>query len=310
MVDVALRGLQGTNPLGYFAALGVLRVLAGMDDGARLRWEEGPRPTPIVSGAAASLIEVVERVMEDHAAWKDAPALQFEGIDDVKLTADQLRGYLLACRTDPVRSGELSSALVAEGVVDGKGSAKPTDFHFTAGQQKFLRMARDVRDDVTGEDLRSALSEPWAYGSKLPSLMWDVTDDRVYALSAVNPAKEKKLSEPGAEWLAFLGLRAFPVFAGNERTLTPGCTGSWKFGSFTWPLWSIPLGSEASRSLIGRAAEGNGTSSLEGLGCFALLESVIRRSEQGGYGTFGPPVVVWQRIGSYAPPPDPFVETS
>ncbi len=306
MADIALPGLKGTNPLGYFAALGVLRTLARTNGQARLRWEQTPRPTPVVTGAA-SLAQIVELIVEDLGAWQDAPALQFEDIDDVKLT-DQtlLRRYLLACSGDRTHSGELSAALVAEGVVDGKGSAKPTDFHFTAGQQKFLAMVRDIRSAVTEEDLEAALSRTWVYDSKLPSLMWDVTDDRVYALSAFNPSKEKKLSQPGAEWLALLGLSAFPVIAGKERTLTPGCAGKWKSGSFTSPLWAVPLGFDAARSLIGLAAQADPKKSLESLGCFALLESGIRRSDQGGYGTFAPPVVVWQQTNSPAPIPDPF----
>jgi len=301
-ISIPLPGLHGTNPLGFFAALGVLRTLARTDDGARLCWEPAAQPTALVS-SVASIAELVERVTDDLSAWRIAPV--FDSREDVKLELEELREFLRDSMLDPERSGELAAAMSAEGVVDGKGNAKPTDFHFTAGQQRFLGMARTIRDAVTADDVEMALCGPWQYTGKTPSLMWDVSDDRVYALSALNPSTKAKETERGAEWLALLGLTAFPVVAGKDRTLTPGCAGSWKFGTFTWPLWRAPLGFQAVRSLIGsnRADDHSG---IESLGCFLQLTSAIRRSEQGGYGTFGPPVVAWQQSVVGTPKADPF----
>jgi hypothetical protein len=310
MTDIELPGVAGTNPLGLLAALGLVRTLARTSEAATLRWIDGPVPVPVVTGAS-SPDELVERVLADRDQWRQAPVFEFEGIDDVKLLPSELGHYLAACNQDPERSGELAAALVTERVIDGKGVAKPTDLHFTAGQQKFLHMAREIRDGVTGDDIAAALTESWSYSSKLPSLGWDVADDRLYALSAINPSKDKKQSEPGAEWLALLGLSCLPVTIGDERTLTPGCQGSWKSGTFTWPLWSTPIGHEACRSLLATVTTASGGASpeaLEATGCFALMQSGIRRSDQGGYGTFGPPTIVWQRRHQTTSPPDPFQE--
>ena len=136
--------------------------------------------------------------------------------------------------------GRLASALVAEGSLDNQGVAKPSDFYFTAGQQKFLDTARKILNAVSSEDIKAGLEGPWRYESELPSLGWDVTDDRVYALRAVNPSPEKKLTNPGPEALALLGLSTHPVFAGRSRTDTQGCSGSWKAGWYSWPLWRRP----------------------------------------------------------------------
>jgi hypothetical protein len=302
VTDIELPGLVGTNPLAFLAALGVVRTLARTNPAATLHWADQPTPTPVVAGAG-SLGDLVEQIMADHDHWQDAPALHG---DDVKLPPEQLRHYLLACHQDPDRSGELAAALVTERVVDGKGMAKPTDFHFTAGQQKFLHMAREIRDGLAAEHVAAALSTAWTYTSKLPTLGWDVTDDRLYALSAINPAKDKKQTEPGAEWLALLGLTCLPVTMGDDRTLTPGCGGSWKHGTFTWPLWDIPVGHDTCRSLIAATAGTPDGATLQANGCFALLRSAIRRSDQGGYGTFGPPEAIWQRQHQPATPTDPF----
>jgi len=56
------------------------------------------------------------------------------------------------------------------------------------------------------------LKGPWSYTSSISSLGWDVTDDRIYAIAAANPAKEKKKTNPGAEALAVLGLSRHPVY--------------------------------------------------------------------------------------------------
>jgi hypothetical protein len=258
----------------------------------RLAWNDEVNPRPIVHGSG-SVDLLVELVESDRTQWAGSPALEFDGADDVKLAPEPLRRYLATCRAadDGGRSIGLASALVAEGSLDNRRVAKPTDLHFTAGQQQFLRMAGELRNRVTGDDIRAALEEAWTYPSTLPSLGWDTTDDRVYALSASNPATTTKLTMPGAEWLALMGISAFPVSRGADRTRTPGCAGTWKRGSFTWPLWRSPLTFAAARTLL------SADPGVDLARCSAALtlRCAIRRSDQGGYGSFSPPQVVWER---------------
>ena len=82
---------------------------------------------------------------------------------------------------------------------------------------KFLDIARQILAKTSPEDVARGVRGPWNYQSKLPSLMWDVSDDRVYALRANNPAKEKKYSNPGPEALAILGLSLLPSVRRCER---------------------------------------------------------------------------------------------
>ena len=98
------------------------------------------------------------------------------------------------------------------------------------------------------------LEGPWRYESELPSLGWDVTDDRVYALRANNPSPEKKRTNPGPEALALLGLSLYPVFAGQDGTDTQGCFGTWKTGYYSWPLWRKPASPHAVKSLLAHAS--------------------------------------------------------
>jgi len=302
--EVRVPGLEGHNPIGFFAALGLARIVARSIP-STLRWDEGVVPTAVIGGIT-SIDDLVDAVMTDHAHWGDAAVLNHESCDDIKLRPGDLRRYLEACEADGERSRELAAALVVQRVVDGKGASKPTDFHFTAGQQRFLAMCRQIRDGVTADDIRRAITGGWTYASKLPSLMWDIADDRIYALSSVNPSSEKKLTEPGAEWLALMGLTSLPVTIGPERTLTPGARGRWKGGTFHWPVWQPPLSPLAVRSLLAAVDPGDSSQLLTARGCLTLYQSEIRRADQGGYGTFGPPTVVWQAPVAAESRPDPF----
>ena len=133
----------------------------------------------------------------------------------------------------------------------------------------------------------------------------------MYALRASNPSPEKKLTNPGPEALALLGLSRYPVFAGRERTATQGCSGKWKDGYYSWPLWRRPASSRVVKSLLAHAYDHGAASNRHrwygSWGVAAILRSPIRRSDQGGYGTFGPPAVTWQQAqlngwrGSTAP---------
>lgn len=296
---VELTGLEGTNPLGFLAALGVLSLPdGGGDRGSRLAWTDDMVPYAVVSGFS-SVDEVAERAMSERQLWRDSMALTFsrdgEQIDDVKLSGSDLRHYIEAClyTDDGGRSIALASALVAEGSYDRLAKAKPTDLHFTAGQQKFLRMARELLDKLDEAALAEALAGPWTYESELPSFMWDVTDDRVYALASYKPSSEKKQTEPGAEFLALLGLAALPVFAGKGGTQTTGCSGSWKAGALTWPIWAEPCSFRGACSLLLHASAGN-QAWLAAWGVRRLMSSPIVRSEQGGSGTLSPPTEIWR----------------
>lgn len=301
--ELALPGLDGSNPMAFMAGLGVLAAAdriarAGV---VRLAWSDDVLPAASVVGAT-SIDEIAELLIVDRNEWTAAVALRFD--DDVKLTPADLRRFVEACSVadDGGRSVALCQSLIVEESFDGGGLAKPTDLHFTAGQQKFLRMARQLADGVTLDDIVQCLGEDWTYPSELPSFGWDVTDDRVYALSASNPAKTAKRSQPGAEWLALMGLTAFPSFRALGRTVTTACAGTWKAGRLRWPLWSTPMTRAAATSLIGAVPDGDGrrrsSVGLDALNRWSIhrvMMSRIRRSEQGGYGSFSPSDVYWQR---------------
>lgn len=311
MNGTRLAGLEGTNPLGFLAALGVQVAFAGQDEQPHLWWSDDITPRAVVD-EEFTVERIVDKALRVVARWAQSPAVNPRRLDgsempkggELKLAASDIRDYLRSGLDEPGDySDALKSALVAEGSLDKQGVAKPSDFYFTAGQQKFLDMTREILRGTTRNDVLTGLTGPWDYENELPSLGWDVVDDRVYALRANDPAPKSgpdpKRSNPGPEALAVLGLSLHPVFAGRERTLTQGCSGSWKAGHYSWPLWHRPASLHAVRSLLAHAYDHPTAMDrriwFQAWGVGTILRSPIRRSSQGGYGTFGPPEVAWQR---------------
>lgn len=308
MLEVELPALRGHNPLGLFAALGVLDVVthALPDRPITLRWTEGLEPFAVLTGLD-SLDQVIELCDRDRERWALSPVLAWgpkgRALDDLKPSLPDLRQWIEAAAQTFWASGDdrdiaLLTGLVAEGAAAGKGDAKPTHFHFTAGQQKFLAMVRVLQRDVTPAHLREAMAGPWEYASTLPVLGWDARGERIWALRGTKPSGDKKRGVPGADWLAFLGLRYFPVALHTDRTgrlqlVTTGCDVGWKRGAFRWPLWSVPVSSPVVAALLADSrVVAMPPAQQRRLGVFEVIQAGIRRSDQGGYGSFGPPARV------------------
>lgn len=292
-----LRGLDGSNPLGFLAALGVQAALDHARRPAALQWTDMPLPYPSLSGGV-ELKTVAEAAVDLAEHWLAGPALAKHVENKLKLSRAEIADYLRRARAEG-SAGVLAQCLVAENSLDNQQKAKPSDLYFTAGQMKFVTMARAILGEVTGDELVADMTGPWTYTGKRPSLMWDVVDDRVYALRATDPSSEKKLSNPGAEALALMGLSLYPCFRSATGTVSQGCAGSWKRGTFTWPLWSRPASLAVVKALLAHASasEADVCSNARfyvGWGIAKIMQAQIRRSEQGGYGTFGPARTVWQ----------------
>jgi len=297
---IELKALRGRNPRGLFAALGALdvatRCLPGEEERPTLRWSESIEPSAILTGPR-DLDHLIALCDRDRARWMDSPIFEWrpdgKPLEDLKPRAEtELPEWISAVMSVDDRADvDLLSGLVSEGAKAKNGDAKPTHFHFTAGNQKFLRMVRRMRSEIGPEDLREALEGQWRYESELSSLGWDSSGEKLHAYRANAPTKETAPSGvPGADWLGFLGLRFFPVVTVREQAVTTGCERSWKRGAFIWPLWNVGLTADVVRTLLGRGdlAEMSSHDRLA-LGVHQLLRSPIRRTDQGGYGSFGAP---------------------
>lgn len=299
MNELSLPALEGTNPLGFLAALGALDALAVTTPEATLRWTDDLVPHAILGGAG-DLDDLLDTLDKDREEWTGGALLRFpedepEPLPDAKPDGERLRKWFEFTAGPAGRPAEADHlcAIVAEQAFDKSNKAKPTHLHFTAGQQQFLRMIRDLASGADRARLLEAVQGPWRYDSTLPSLSWDSRGERIYAVRATNPSKDKRLGVPGADWLAFRGLVFYPVTRTAGGSLrTTACDREWKRSAFRWPLWGVPAARNVVRSLVAdrtlvaedawpRARD------LQARGIASLRRAPIRRSDQGGYGSFG-----------------------
>lgn len=316
MNEFELGGLDGQNPLAVFAALGLLRVL---DAHARRERLERPRLWFVDAGAPIARVRadledverLVELVLADARARAEDPVLSLryddqgvavergaDGTGDLKPAPTTAKQLLEQVAQGPRDHADTAAACFSELVQDNNGNTKPTAFHFTAGQQAFLEMVEDLRAGIGDADVREALFGPWIGASQAPSLSWDATVARQYALRAGNPSKEKRGSVPGANWLAVLGLACFPVNVRNDRLVTSCVEGGWKDAVFTWPIWSSPASYPSVGALMRIDTADLQASERAALGLRHVFASRILRSDQGGYGSFTPATVVLPRTSS------------
>ena len=296
MHELTLEGLDGTNPLGFLGALGVLLALSdnATDANVRLRWRYAGRWRPVLSGGPATIDVLVDLLDMDRRNCVADPALslEYDGKRDLKPSPEQFRRYLLALSEEAApsnrRSVDWASAFATDVARDNNGNTKPTALHFTAGQQQFLQMVVELSQKVSKDDLREATEGPWTYNRPLPVLGWDATSARDYALRASDPSTDKKLGVPGADWLAVRGLAFVPTVPRGIRVYTTGCVGGWKDGRFRWPLWTVSLNAAVIRSTLTLDVENMAGTERKARGIGAVFSSGIRRSDQGGYGSFEP----------------------
>lgn len=257
MSALLLCGLEGSNPLGFLAALGTLRLCALMwrDRTVRLRWIRDGDWRPELSGAPVEAEDDLCRILEQHAPW--APLDAFEELGK-NLTVgralfEAVARKAAAAATGCDRRAADFAASFGSDIFEERDRIQYTDLCFItgSGHQDFLGTARDLAERSKARHLREALFGPWRYGDKGLSLRWDPGDAREYALRWSNPGPEGVLSVWGVNRLAFEALPFFPAVPAGSRLRTTGFESRGRAHEFTWPIWGQPASVEAVRSVIG-----------------------------------------------------------
>jgi hypothetical protein len=298
---VELVGVDGSNPLGFLAALGLLRVvprarLAFTADGSFQAFlETEATPSEIVAlievdaDAASAARNPPWRLTYTKAATKKQGPQE---VADLKPPPPNFKQFLTRCLECWMKGDDESVAYAAafgsDVAVDGKGNTKPTAFHFTAANQTFLGTVEAIRTSLTKEWIQTSLFK--GHGERPGSnLRWDPGSERNWALMANNPNDDGTRVDAPLEWLAFRGLPLLPSFPRGTRITTTAVLGRGDDMTFTWPLWSVPASQHTVRSALQLSWTGNARDRI-GRGVFAVCSSSIRRSNQ-GFGNFGPPTV-------------------
>ena len=309
MNKFALIGIQGTNPLGFLAALGILRLLPG----AKLAFEDDGLYRAFLE-TTATPSEVVARIIEDaksasavrNPSWrltytKDATKKKdAQVVADLKAPPADFKNYLARCISSWMKGEEESVAYAAafgtDMAFDGKGNTKPTAFHFTAANQTFLGAVETIRSTLVADAEKWITASLFEGDGKRPgsNLRWDPSSERNWALMANNPNEDGTSVDAPLEWLAFRGLPLLPSFprgsSRGPRIHTTAVFGKGEEMTFTWPLWSVPASQQTVRSAIQLNWTTGSVRERASRGVFAVCSSSIRRTSQ-GFGNFGPPAI-------------------
>ncbi|MGC1954838.1 MAG: hypothetical protein WA970_20130 [Gammaproteobacteria bacterium] len=235
-----LAGLQGLNPVAALAGYGLLWVLPE----AKLGWAHGSLTAQLEG--FSSLDEVLLRLGEHMRGRSQAPELKLRA--EVKGLTEE--DYVKALETFPPEWVACLWAETPEGI-------RPTDLCLTAGQQKFLGMARELAEALdpaqVGEArVRAAFEEalvgPWTYQDECHSWGWDPVAERNAATTKVDPGKTQPKGVAGAYWLAFEALPLLPMLGG--RTVGMHADGR----AWSWLLSHRPLDRAATRTLLWTAS--------------------------------------------------------
>lgn len=264
MTRPVLKGLDGSNPLGFMASVGLLRLLEGQGNRARLgftadgefhAWIECDPPRDDIPGIVTKDAESAAGTQPWRLEYEKQEKRGVKVVADLKAPPEQFRKFLTSAIDEWLEGRpEQSNYAAAYGTdvaVDGKGNTKPTAFHFTAANQQFLGAIENTRSRLTRDWVEESLADGNGKAKAGSNLRWDPDAERSRALMGVNPNDDGTAVNAALEWLAFRGLPAFPCVPIGSRILTSGVTGRRQDElRFHWPLWSCGASGATVRSLL------------------------------------------------------------
>jgi hypothetical protein len=318
MNTLQLPGLKGTEPIGFLAAAGLLRVLAGRRSfgSVKLGWSDDSAWSAILHTETACDRERLVSELLGHLTGRgDLPV--FGGRDpdgraiggtewkDIKVDPELFRTWLIATRSatdrDRREEADFLSAFGSELVTArSSGDLKPSAFHMSSARQQFLEACRKLANSLGPSAVGSrglkgappafqeALFGPWEYADEFSALGFDPNTEAVYALVASAPGDEKPVSTRAAVWLAIEAMPLFSVVPVKGRLHTRGF--DLRATRFRWPIWNGTLTADAVRTAVGLAEVVDQEVSIERLDQLAIraVMEVERVTIGQGYGQLRP----------------------
>jgi hypothetical protein len=243
-----LSGFDGSNLLGYLAALGTLITLSESTEfeDVRLEWalSDGWRPRLSTSKPAdreAVVAVLASRLSKPEAAQPfEIPTASGDLAKDLTIRPEDYRAHTRrAATSNDRRLADFANAFGSESVSASNGYIADTAFRTMsgAGHQHFLGSMRELASCTEASHFEAALFSPWRYEDDRPTMRWDPEDDRRYARRWKEPSGDKIRTVRGANRLAIEGLRFFSVVPVGRRAMTTGFRGRGASDTvFTWPI--------------------------------------------------------------------------
>lgn len=267
---VPLPALDGRDPLGFLAALGVLRLITGPHPAARLAFSPATG-TAILRSPLAGIGEITAELHAAVSRVPDGSVLEGTGLGFPlrKATRQQAREtgttqkdpmrvprgtYPGRLRTAVARSCQPAAlvwldALVTDLAVDSTGRAAVTPFNAPSGQQSlwtfFEKPLAAVRDNP------GYLTQALTGWRRVPGFTGEYLDHRVLSSAADSPSgKSTEAGVPGATWLAIQALPLFRLTGDGTHVQSTLWHRIAKQQIMIWPLWHQPLDLAAVRVLL------------------------------------------------------------
>lgn len=255
-------GIDGANPLGFLAAVGVAQVINSCCSSIRLSWcvDKGAwRPSLWgFSGNGSELLQNLYRALSEASPYpfEIDKKLPFSAI----AFSAALRG--MAKETTPAkrRVADILAGFGSEIHIDDKDVFLDTSFRMVrsgdSAGQGLPAYALSIRNGLSVEALRRTLFQSWDYDDNEFSLRWDPLEDQRYALRWYNPSSpsNKKFGPRtmrGANALALEALALFPVQPQRTGINTTGFSLRGRRREFfSWPIWDVPISLDVIRSLL------------------------------------------------------------
>ena len=267
MTRTVLKGLHGSNPLGFMASVGLLRLLGERCGSARLGFtEDGAFRSWVERDSSLDVVDIVSADAA-RAAGSQPWRLEYEKTEkqgvkrvaDLKAPPEKFAEFLASAISEWVEgrseSADYAAAYGTDVAVDGKKNTKPTALHFTAANQQFLGTLEETRRKVTRDWVEESLDDRPGKTKPGSNLRWDPDAERSRALMGVNPNDGGTVVNAPLEWLAFRALPALRCVPIGDRVVTCGVTGRRQDElRFHWPLWSGGASYATVRSLVSLTA--------------------------------------------------------
>lgn len=263
-----LNGLDGSNPLGFLAAIGTAGLVGDTVPELRLQWTNtGSGWRPSLLGIGDDRQEFCKKLL---AALRCASMTAFDIDKKMPFSADKFSHALKEGQRRSSMSDRRDTDFLAGFGTDLYPDRKSGHF-----QDSIFRMVRSgdasgqglpfyakvIRKDTDLDHVRRTLFHAWDYrdDSNNHSLRWSPMEDQRYALRWRDPKKSGVADGKGTMWaansLAIEALRWFPTllpFGNRAHT-----TGFQRVGPramyFVWPIWTPPVGVDVLRSLLALA---------------------------------------------------------
>ena len=261
---ILLNGLDGSNPLGFLAAVGLSAVAAGEFADFRMGWEQtGNGWRPLITGCGS-----------DDQGFSDWLLKTLQNTTTTVFDIDKRMPFDVSKFTDSLKDAQHRANIGERRDADflaGMGTEIYPNANNGQFQDSKLRMvrsgdsqkqglpfyAKSIRNSLDKDRVHHTLFKTWDYQDEGYSLRWDPIGDQRHALRWREPNKSKLSDGTGlgtmlaADCLAIEAFRLFPIQPVGRQAQT---TGFHQVGRreiyFVWPIWTPIVGLETIRSLI------------------------------------------------------------